>query len=639
MTLAARMQQAQTSLFVGRTAELARFEQLLAPSSDAGVLFVFGEMGAGKTWLLQRFAALAVTSARRCVAADVRVGKPRAAIESAGLALHAGVEATTRQVLLVDHFHGLAAEHKKWFLDEYLPTLPECTLVVLADRQEPSQAQLEAAALGWPFSQRMKLGPLDDHDGGRHLAQRRVGSAVREELLVLTRGVPLLLGIAAQLAVDSPSADGFGQRTLESAVCKHLAHELAPLLEANDRRVALAALAVAYGAVHDLLVWVHDAGANVDATYKWLGSLSFVDHTSRGLRIHTAARLAVLGLLHQHHPSLLERVSIRVRRFYDRQLDRSGSDYQRWFGERMHLSTYWRTKVAPLHIDDETCRIDRPNPLTTAAATELTARRDGAPAASWIDRWLGQGETTSEILTTSAGAFAGYSVSAHRTAPDWPKELEADPTVTIIDAFCQRECLVFSSDQSAFVVRSALIVDGRCEGRAVSTLLTSRLSLRLLRTPNVHFLFVVTRVPEVLFWISSSPDFAPILAGTHRDGAVEHLVYFYDLRPRRRIAEPPAEEPQAESRGAVAAGADSAEAKTTERSFGALLRARLGQLATAGGLTAREKEVLDLVVLDRNAEEIGKVLGISARTAKFHQARLLAKLGADSRMDLFRLLL
>lgn len=56
------------------------------------------------------------------------------------------------------------------------------------------------------------------------------------------------------------------------------------------------------------------------------------------------------------------------------------------------------------------------------------------------------------------------------------------------------------------------------------------------------------------------------------------------------------------------------------------------------GLSEREREVLDLLLLGRSHDEIAAVLGISPRTSKFHQANILEKLGADSRVDLVRLL-
>jgi len=71
----------------------------------------------------------------------------------------------------------------------------------------------------------------------------------------------------------------------------------------------------------------------------------------------------------------------------------------------------------------------------------------------------------------------------------------------------------------------------------------------------------------------------------------------------------------------------------------ALFRGRRQRLISAAGLTEREREVLDLLLLGRTHKEIGTVLGISARTANFHQTNILQKLDADSRMDLLRIFL
>lgn len=56
-------------------------------------------------------------------------------------------------------------------------------------------------------------------------------------------------------------------------------------------------------------------------------------------------------------------------------------------------------------------------------------------------------------------------------------------------------------------------------------------------------------------------------------------------------------------------------------------------------LTARESEVMDLVVAGRHNREIAIALGISARTVEVHKARMMAKLGSDSVADLVRLCL
>lgn len=53
----------------------------------------------------------------------------------------------------------------------------------------------------------------------------------------------------------------------------------------------------------------------------------------------------------------------------------------------------------------------------------------------------------------------------------------------------------------------------------------------------------------------------------------------------------------------------------------------------AGPLTAREREVLELVANGLSNRLIGKALGVSEHTVKFHVASLLEKLGADTRAD------
>ncbi len=54
-------------------------------------------------------------------------------------------------------------------------------------------------------------------------------------------------------------------------------------------------------------------------------------------------------------------------------------------------------------------------------------------------------------------------------------------------------------------------------------------------------------------------------------------------------------------------------------------------------LSAREREVMQLVVDGYDNRQIGSRLGISARTVEVHKARLMAKLGVRSLADLIRL--
>jgi DNA-binding CsgD family transcriptional regulator len=53
-------------------------------------------------------------------------------------------------------------------------------------------------------------------------------------------------------------------------------------------------------------------------------------------------------------------------------------------------------------------------------------------------------------------------------------------------------------------------------------------------------------------------------------------------------------------------------------------------------LTPRERMALARIVRGASAKEVGRSLGISPRTAEFHRANILQKLGAKNTIDLVR---
>ena len=66
---------------------------------------------------------------------------------------------------------------------------------------------------------------------------------------------------------------------------------------------------------------------------------------------------------------------------------------------------------------------------------------------------------------------------------------------------------------------------------------------------------------------------------------------------------------------------------------------RVDEVSTSAGLSKREREVVDLLLIGRSAAEIAGALGISPATVKFHQTNALVKLGVSSRNDLVRALM
>lgn len=66
-----------------------------------------------------------------------------------------------------------------------------------------------------------------------------------------------------------------------------------------------------------------------------------------------------------------------------------------------------------------------------------------------------------------------------------------------------------------------------------------------------------------------------------------------------------------------------------------LLSAPDGSLTNAAPhLTAREREVLELILLAHSNREIAQELGIEERTVKAHLGRLMRKMGAENRIEL-----
>jgi DNA-binding NarL/FixJ family response regulator len=66
--------------------------------------------------------------------------------------------------------------------------------------------------------------------------------------------------------------------------------------------------------------------------------------------------------------------------------------------------------------------------------------------------------------------------------------------------------------------------------------------------------------------------------------------------------------------------------------------AKVKAIADKAKLSERERDILGYLIMGRSIDDIALVVGLSRSTVKFHQANILSKLGADSRLDLMRVL-
>jgi DNA-binding CsgD family transcriptional regulator len=70
-----------------------------------------------------------------------------------------------------------------------------------------------------------------------------------------------------------------------------------------------------------------------------------------------------------------------------------------------------------------------------------------------------------------------------------------------------------------------------------------------------------------------------------------------------------------------------------------LVEARIARHEAKAGLSLREREVLRIVLQGHGLDDAAGRLRIAPRTVKYHLANVLEKLGAESRIDLLRVLL
>jgi DNA-binding CsgD family transcriptional regulator len=75
----------------------------------------------------------------------------------------------------------------------------------------------------------------------------------------------------------------------------------------------------------------------------------------------------------------------------------------------------------------------------------------------------------------------------------------------------------------------------------------------------------------------------------------------------------------------------------SEATLRAIHDTKIERLAEKANLSDREREVMRHLLTGLAIEDIATVLNITPRTVKYHQSNLLQKLGADSRVDLLRL--
>jgi hypothetical protein len=327
--LADRLRAARHAQFVGRTSEKDQFQ---AAITDAVlpyfVLYIFGPGGVGKTTLLQEFNLMCEREQVRSIYLDARNIEPTPDAFSAALRMGMGLEATAslratlteqpRLVLLVDTYEAIAALDE-WLRDEFLPSLGDNILVVLAGRNPPAAGW--RADPGWQSLMTVvPLRNLAPDEGLRYLERRRVPVEQYHSVLSFTHGHPLALSLIADAFVQRPDM-AFEPEVVPDIVQTLLA-QFAREVPGTAYRAALEACSLVRLMTESLLADML-ALDDAHAIFEWLQGLSFIDNGVEGVFPHDLAREALASDLRWRNPEFYATLHARARKHYFQRFQQS----------------------------------------------------------------------------------------------------------------------------------------------------------------------------------------------------------------------------------------------------------------------------------------------------------------------------
>jgi hypothetical protein len=324
--LGAAVDAARVDAFVGRSAELAAFEQALRGPGTPRVFYVSGPGGIGKTTLLHRFRIAARRAGRTVAVLDAREidGTPdgfRSAWQARGPC----------SVLLVDGYDRLLAI-EDWFRDEFLSRLPPDSVVALAGREPPATPwRIDP---GWrTLARSLPLTPLSTKDSIELLDRVGVPAARRDAMVTRSRGHPLTLALLAEAVTTGGGLDDLADAPdLVSA----LAVTLVGRLTDERQELACGLCALAWLTTRPMLESA--SGERTGELWAWLSTRPFINRGPDGIYPHELVRDVLEADLRHRSPEHYRRIHGLIHQHAITQL-RAADPGQRmlWSGQLVYL--------------------------------------------------------------------------------------------------------------------------------------------------------------------------------------------------------------------------------------------------------------------------------------------------------------
>ncbi len=553
--LADRLASARRHRFVGRNGELQLFEAALNSAEPSfQVLYLFGPGGVGKSTLLRELAAVAEQNGAQALYLDARNMEPSpfSFLTALGMLLglppgesptNALAARPTRTVLLIDTYE-LLCPLETWLRDEFLPELPENTLVVLAGREPPGKEW--QADSGWQTLLRVvSLRNLSPDEGREYLRRRNIPDSQINAVLDFTHGHPLALSLVADSFDQRGDLSPMGRFKPEAApdIVKALLEQFVQKVPGPAHRAALEASALVRVTTESTLAAMLNlpdpttpaTAAELGAQtahdlFEWLRELSFTEARPDGLFPHDLAREALIADVRWRNPDWYGELHRRARNYYLKQLQATSGiaqqhilfDYIFLHRDNPVVRPFFEWATSGTMTADVMKESDIP------ALAGIVARYEGEDAADLAAQWMQAQPEGTLVLRDSESIPAGMltMVRLDRAAP---KQVAADPGTHLPMKYLNKHAPL-RPGEAATVFRFWMGRDTYQQVSPVQSIIFVNVVRHYLSTPGLAYTFFPTADPD--FWrdVLTYADLHRIPEADYEVDGKKYGVYGHDWR-------------------------------------------------------------------------------------------------------------
>ena len=535
-SLAERLSAERHRRFVGRNSELKLFQSSVAAAElPFHLLHIFGPGGVGKTTLLLELTRICKQMGIPAISIDGRNLEPAPESFLSGLRFLMGLnpdssplqvlaQSNQRHVLIIDTYETLAPLND-WLREEFLPQLPENTLIVLAGRNPPQSAWRTDS--GWQaLLHIISLRNLSLEESSTYLSRRQIPSDRWASVFDFTHGHPLALSLVADVFAQAQVVGSPGEATPD--VVKTLLERFVQEVPTPIHRMALEACAMVRLTTETLLTQMLDI-ADSHELFEWLRSLSFMEAGRFGLFPHDLAREVLAADLRWRNPELYAELHRRARIYYSNRLGKTQAqeqhavlfDYIYLHRDNPAVRPRFTWQENSSLLTDTLRESDKPILLL------MVAQHEGEASAKIAEYWMAQQPQGVLVFRDTQQQPVGFvlMVALHQAT----EQLQADPGAQATMRYLQQYAPL-RLNEGATLFRFWMAQDTYQSVSPTQSLIFINFVQHHRNTPGLAYTFFVCASPEYWAVMFAYADLARVSEADFEVGGRRYSVYGHDWR-------------------------------------------------------------------------------------------------------------